>query len=68
MAMHGNPQIAGKLRGIDGRMCGVETDQDTKGYLKLNQEFHFTIFNESGNEDLGSRPSMWFNSPDGLRS
>lgn len=51
-AAHGSARIAGQLRDIDDRMREIARGQDTKTYLKLNQEFHFTIYAESGNADL----------------
>lgn len=51
-ATHGRPTIARTLRDIDDRMRETAKRQDTKTYLKLNQEFHFTIYHESGNDDL----------------
>lgn len=51
-AERGNPNISATLRDIDDQMRDMAMRQDTKSYLKLNQEFHFTIYHESGNADL----------------
>lgn len=43
------PALAEQMRNIDDRMRETE---DTKEYLRLNQEFHFAIYRSCGNEDL----------------
>lgn len=44
--------LARKLREIDDHMREIVPSQDTKSYLRLNQEFHFSIYNQCGNADL----------------
>ncbi|SIQ61752.1 transcriptional regulator, GntR family [Paracoccus thiocyanatus] len=51
-ALHARDGIAADLRRIDDEMREIVPTQDTKTYLRLNQEFHFTIYNQSGNADL----------------
>lgn len=51
-AAHGGPELAKVLAGIDKEMRALVPKQDTKTYLRLNQQFHFAIYHECGNEDL----------------
>ncbi|MEI4488738.1 GntR family transcriptional regulator [Frigidibacter sp. MR17.14] len=41
-----------ELRGIDARMNDPVLQEDIKAYLRLNQQFHFTVYRACGNEDL----------------
>lgn len=48
----GGRTLAKTLAKIDKDMRAIVPKQDTKTYLRLNQQFHFAIYNECGNDDL----------------
>lgn len=44
--------LAAELEAIDEEMDAMVAADDRKGYLRLNQRFHFAIYRACGNEDL----------------
>ena len=50
--MRPDQQLAERLGQIDAEMRAMAPRQDTKTYLRLNQQFHFTVYRECGNEHL----------------
>lgn len=44
--------IATELEKINSEMYAKVPQEDIKAYLRLNQRFHFTIYQQSGNDDL----------------
>lgn len=46
------PQDIGRLRGILDRIAATAKTFDARAYLQLNREFHFRIYEKSGNEEL----------------
>lgn len=51
-ALASTTALAEDLAQIDSRMRAVDKIGDTKTYLRLNQQFHFTIYEKCGNEHL----------------
>lgn len=51
-ALHGGPGLAAAIADIARDMRAMVPRQDTKTYLRLNQQFHFAIYRECGNDDL----------------
>lgn len=47
-----DPELARTLAHIDEEMRATVPRQDTKTYLRLNQQFHFDLYNQCGNDDL----------------
>lgn len=53
LAAQGAPEgMAAQLQAIDEEMRRFVPLEDTKTYLRLNQQFHFTLYEASGNADL----------------
>lgn len=48
----GCSRILPVLRTINRQMDATAKTEDRKAYLRLNQSFHFTIYEQSGNRDL----------------
>lgn len=48
----GCQSIAAELEKINSEMYAKVPQEDIKSYLRLNQRFHFTIYQQSGNDDL----------------
>lgn len=48
----GCQSIAKELEKINSEMYAMVPQEDMKSYLRLNQRFHFTIYQHSGNDDL----------------
>lgn len=46
------PEDIARLRGILDRIAGTAKTFDARAYLQLNREFHFRIYEKSGNEEL----------------
>lgn len=44
--------LADTLQSINAEMYSKVPSEDTKSYLRLNQRFHFTIYQHCGNDDL----------------
>lgn len=51
-ATRADPAIVAELTAIEREMRRMVPIEDTKNYLRLNQQFHFTIYRACGNEDL----------------
>ncbi|WGR62180.1 GntR family transcriptional regulator (plasmid) [Paracoccus ferrooxidans] len=51
-ALRPDPQLARRLARIDEEMRAMVPRQDTKTYLRLNQQFHFEVYRQCGNDDL----------------
>lgn len=47
-----DPKVIKKLRSLHKRMLNAHAKNDVKGYTRLNQEFHDTIIQGSGNDFL----------------
>lgn len=53
LAVHsGMESVANELTAINDEMYAQVPLEDTKSYLRLNQRFHFTIYQKCGNADL----------------
>jgi DNA-binding GntR family transcriptional regulator len=48
----GCSSLAAELKKINDEMYGKEALKDVKSFLRLNQRFHFTVYENCGNSDL----------------
>lgn len=52
VARAGGAALADELEGINRQMDAAVPNDDRKAYLRLNQQFHFLLYRNCGNEDL----------------